>query len=165
MTREEVLIKAKECVCGQRENDYGTPESNFKLIADLWNDYLYCGKDGADFITPTDVAMMMALLKIARIRNGGGTGDSFVDLAGYAACGGELNSIEKRNDISDLRNECDYAWDNETGLFSKAFNKDEINGQFCDNCRWKDEESDGKHCETCCHNDTRSKESRREYQH
>ena len=99
MTREEILAKARECVCGQREQDYGTPESNFQLIADLWNDYLYSGKDGADFITPTDVAMMMSLLKIARIRNGGGTGDSFVDLAGYAACGGELNAIEKRKGI------------------------------------------------------------------
>jgi hypothetical protein len=37
--------------------------------------------------------MMMALLKISRIKNGGGTGDSFVDLAGYAACGGELFSL------------------------------------------------------------------------
>ena len=24
-------------------------------------------------------------------KNGGGTGDSFVDLAGYAACGGEIH--------------------------------------------------------------------------
>lgn len=90
MTREEVLGRAKQCVCGQREQDYGSPESNFQLIADLWNDYLFSGDDKT--ITPTDVAMMMALLKIARIRNGGGTGDSFVDLAGYAACGGEINS-------------------------------------------------------------------------
>lgn len=42
-----------------------------------------------------DVAMMMSLLKIARIKNGGGTGDSFVDLAGYAACGGELAEMAK----------------------------------------------------------------------
>lgn len=34
--------------------------------------------------------MMMALLKVARIRSGTGTEDSFVDLAGYAACGGEI---------------------------------------------------------------------------
>lgn len=34
---------------------------------------------------------MMCLLKIARIKNGGGSGDSFVDLCGYAAIGGELN--------------------------------------------------------------------------
>lgn len=39
--------------------------------------------------------MMMSLLKIARIKSGGGTGDSFVDLAGYAACGGELAELEK----------------------------------------------------------------------
>lgn len=84
MTREEVLDEAKKCVCGKREQDYGSPESNFALIADFWTMYLGVA------VTPVDVAMMMALLKIARIKNGGGTGDSFVDLAGYAACGGEL---------------------------------------------------------------------------
>lgn len=41
-------------------------------------------------IGPEDVAMLMALLKIARICTGTGTADSFVDLAGYAACGGEI---------------------------------------------------------------------------
>lgn len=94
MTREEVLDEAKKCVCGKREQDYGSPESHFALIADLWNSYLelpYCtAEEDIRVITPVDVAMMMALLKIARIKNGGGTGDSFVDLAGYAACGGEL---------------------------------------------------------------------------
>lgn len=91
MTREEVLEEAKKCVCGKREQDYGTPERNFEMIADLWNDYLGIDRFEGKVITPTDVTMMMALLKIARIKNGGGTGDSFVDLAGYAACGGELN--------------------------------------------------------------------------
>ena len=41
-------------------------------------------------VDEVDVAMMMSLMKIARIKNGGGSGDSFVDLAGYAACGGEI---------------------------------------------------------------------------
>lgn len=85
-TRKDILEKAINCVCGQREQDYGSPENNFQTIADFWNTYL-----GYTHLTATDVAMMMALLKIARIKNGGGTGDSFVDLAGYAACGGELN--------------------------------------------------------------------------
>lgn len=84
MNRKEILAKAEQCVNGQREQDYGTPESNFGLIAELWSAYLNTD------VHPVDVAMMMALLKIARIRSGGGTGDSFVDLAGYAACGGEL---------------------------------------------------------------------------
>ena len=84
MNRKEILAKAEQCVTGQREQDYGQIEDNFGLIAELWSAYLKTD------VSAVDVAMLMALLKIARIRNGGGTGDSFVDLAGYAACGGEL---------------------------------------------------------------------------
>lgn len=87
MTRPEILDKAKECVCGQREQDYGSPENNFARIADLWNAYM---RDTGVVFTPVDVAMMLGLLKIARIKTGTGTTDSFVDLAGYAACGGEI---------------------------------------------------------------------------
>ena len=36
--------------------------------------------------------MMMALLKVARIK-GGDKADSFVDLAGYAACAGEIAAL------------------------------------------------------------------------
>ena len=97
ITRERVLEQAKECVCGQREQDYGTPESNFQLIADLWNGYLGFMDHPQDQIRATDVAMMMALMKIARIRNGGGSVDSFVDLAGYAACGGEIYYGERHS--------------------------------------------------------------------
>lgn len=84
MKRSDILHKAEQCVCGQREQDYGSPENNFQVIADFWTVY-----KGVKF-TATDVAMMMALLKVARIRSGTGTEDSFVDLAGYAACGGEI---------------------------------------------------------------------------
>lgn len=83
--RAEILHEAEQCICGQREQDYGSPESNFEIIANLWTDYLDAE------VSALDVAMMMCLLKIARIKNGGGTGDSFVDLAGYAACGGEIH--------------------------------------------------------------------------
>lgn len=82
-TREGILRDAIKCVCGEREQNYGSPENNFALIAELWSAYR-----GVTF-TPVDVAMMMALLKIARIRTGTGTYDSFVDLAGYAACAAE----------------------------------------------------------------------------
>ncbi len=94
-SRRDILRCAEKCVCGQREQDYGSPESNFQLIADLWNDYLKKERSSI-VVDATDVAMMMALLKIARIRNGGGSGDSFVDLAGYAACGGEIWAEEKK---------------------------------------------------------------------
>ena len=84
MTRPEILEAAATCVCGKREQDYGSPENNFNTIADMWTAYKGCR------FTGVDVAMMMALLKIARIKTGTATEDSFVDLAGYAACGGEL---------------------------------------------------------------------------
>lgn len=83
MKRAEILEAARVCVCGEREQDYGTPEDSFAIIGKLWAAYM-----GVDF-TPKDVAMMMALLKIARIKNGD-KADSFVDLAGYAACAGEI---------------------------------------------------------------------------
>lgn len=85
MNREEILDTAKKCVCGQRQMDYGSPEDNFKKIAQLWNVYI-----GELIFDEADVAVMMALLKIARIGSGTGSEDSFVDLAGYAACGGEI---------------------------------------------------------------------------
>lgn len=89
MNRANCLKKADECVNGKREQDYGSPESNFLKIADLWSAYY-----GVPF-SPTDVAMMMALLKIARIQTGTATEDSFVDLAGYAACGCEIATDKK----------------------------------------------------------------------
>jgi len=90
MTRPEILDAAKKCVCGQREQDYGSPEDNFNTIALMWEAYL-----GFKGITAKDVAAMMALLKIARIFTGTATDDSFIDLAGYAACGGEIAAKER----------------------------------------------------------------------
>lgn len=90
MKRQECLRTAETCVCGKREQDYGSPEDNFKKIADLWSAYM------GQAYTAQDVAMMMALLKVARIKTGTATADSFVDLAGYAACAAEI-STEVRN--------------------------------------------------------------------
>ena len=42
--------------------------------------------------------MMMCLLKIAKIRNCSGSDDSYVNLAGYAACAGELIRSANDND-------------------------------------------------------------------
>ena len=40
MTRKEILAAAEKCVCGDREQDYGTPENSFRLIAEFWHTYL-----------------------------------------------------------------------------------------------------------------------------
>ena len=89
MTRKETLEAAMKCVCGERQDQYGTPEDNFGFIAKLWS--LYIGRT----VTAEDVAVMMALLKIARIKTGTATEDCFVDLVGYAACGAEIFQKEK----------------------------------------------------------------------
>ena len=91
--RKEILEAAICCVCGDREQDYGTPERNFELIGELWTKYLKakCVSPEADVcINGEDVATLMCLFKIARIATGRGKADSFIDLAGYAACAGEL---------------------------------------------------------------------------
>lgn len=45
-------------------------------------------------INAKDVATMMGLLKVARIATGY-KDDNFVDLAGYAACAGEIAAAER----------------------------------------------------------------------
>lgn len=111
MNRKEILEQAGKCVNGARQDDYGTPENSFACIAELWNVYLaqrvfkthtttiatdaICANTSYDGkIHAADVAAMLALLKIARIATGHGKSDNWVDLAGYAACGGEIESTE-----------------------------------------------------------------------
>lgn len=102
MKRAEILEAAKVCVCGEREHDYGRPEDNFATIGLLWSVYLNAAHPEMtkafpiNGINAKDVAAMMALLKVARIATGSSP-DGFVDLAGYAACAGEIaeRSAEK----------------------------------------------------------------------
>lgn len=99
MTRKEVLAEAEKCVCGQREEDYGTPENSFRVIANLWSTYIkekHLPETSSLSLDPEDVAAMLALLKIARIATGHGKADNWIDLAGYAACGGEIQDIVDR---------------------------------------------------------------------
>ena len=57
----ELLRKASDLVSGDRQKDYGDKLHNHKNIADLWSAYLDTS------ISPHDVAVMMCLLKIARL--------------------------------------------------------------------------------------------------
>ena len=97
MKRKECLEQAATCVLGKREQDYGSPEDNFKKSAELWSAYT-----GQSY-TAGDVAMMMALLKVARIKTGTATTDSFVDLAGYAACAAEIYTEVKNGQRAGIR--------------------------------------------------------------
>ena len=82
--RERILRYAIECVCTDRNEQYGEPEDSFGEIARLWSWWR------EENFTPHDVACMMTLLKLARIKGGYFTADSYVDAAGYIACAGEI---------------------------------------------------------------------------
>ena len=86
MTRAEILETAEKMVNGDREQDYGSVENNFARIASFWSSYLGYP------VEAKDVAAMLALLKIARFASGHAKDDNWVDLAGYAACGGEIET-------------------------------------------------------------------------
>jgi hypothetical protein len=64
MKRADILATASEYVTTDRAATHGDAEDNFRRIAELWNAYL-----GVDDITTIDVAVMLALLKVARIRS------------------------------------------------------------------------------------------------
>lgn len=83
-------------VTGNRESDYGRPEENLEKIAAMWTVYLR-GRLFGD-VTARDVAAMLILLKVARILSGHAKDDNWVDIAGYAACGGEVDTGDEAVD-------------------------------------------------------------------
>ena len=92
-TRAEILDAAKKIVTGDREKQYGKPEDNFAVIARFWEVYLSerCTDGGAEVtLNPDDVAMLMTLMKVARIMTGTFKGDSYIDACGYLACAAEI---------------------------------------------------------------------------
>lgn len=90
---KSILQEAQDIVDGARQQEYGAPEDCFRLIAELWNSYIGGGGRSVN-LTGQDVAMMMVLLKVARGQGAAITKsvkrDTWVDIAGYAACGERL---------------------------------------------------------------------------
>jgi hypothetical protein len=75
----DLLDEAKQIITGERQDAYGSPEDSFSLIGSLWSAYL--GRE----ITPREVADMMILFKVARLKGQKPTRDTYCDIAGYAA--------------------------------------------------------------------------------
>jgi hypothetical protein len=91
--KARLLDTAKATVSGRGKN-YGKPEDNFARIALHWDTFL-CNRYGSTpALTPGDVAVMMCLMKIARLENDPTHADSWIDLAGYAACGAEIETAK-----------------------------------------------------------------------
>ena len=88
--RSVILRTAEEYVTKQRAQDYGDMNTNFAVIGKYWSTHL-----GIE-ISSEDVAVMMALLKIARVKANSSTKDSFVEGCGYLALAGELAELKNR---------------------------------------------------------------------
>lgn len=84
MERAEILQTAETYVTKDRAATHGDAERNFGRIAAYWSAHLDMT------ISATDVAVMMTLLKLARIGSNPGHADNWIDGAGYMACGGEI---------------------------------------------------------------------------
>ena len=87
MRKEDILSKAGGLINGGRQEKYGSALVNHERIAAGWRVIL----DKQD-ITPGQVATCMAWLKIARLVESPAHEDSWVDLAGYAALAGEMET-------------------------------------------------------------------------
>ncbi len=86
MNRAEILDTAKEYITKDRADTHGDAEANFGLIAAYWSAHL--GRN----IKSHDVAVMMCLFKLARMKSNPAHIDSSQDLCGYGAIAGELGA-------------------------------------------------------------------------
>lgn len=86
MKRSEILDTAKQYCTVDRAATHGNAEANFGLIAAYWTAHL------DTYVSPSDVAVMMSLLKLARMQSNPTHVDSAIDAAAYAALAGELST-------------------------------------------------------------------------
>lgn len=85
LERQQCLDEAGRIINGERDKQYGGPEENFDRIAKIWS--VLFGIE----VTREDVAMAMVAVKVARYASRSGfQGDTWTDIAGYAACGYEV---------------------------------------------------------------------------
>lgn len=91
MTRTEILTEADRIVNKDRSATHGEPEDNFRTIAELWTAYLRATKHDPeeDGLFAHDIAIMNILQKVSRVATSPNHPDHWIDIAGYAACGGQ----------------------------------------------------------------------------
>lgn len=87
-TRVKLLSQASALVDGDREEEHGDFRVNAVRIARYWNAHLDLPEQMS--ILPTDVPVMMTLLKAARLAQNPDRMDNYRDAAGYIALAGEL---------------------------------------------------------------------------
>ena len=97
--RQAILNEASKIVHNDRNKSYGDPEDNFRNIAAVWNAYLAAKHtELRSYVNSADVPIMMILMKTARLATNQNHHDSTVDIAGYAACLGDIQDAAKMHE-------------------------------------------------------------------
>ena len=82
--RQFFLKTAEELINGPRAKEYGPARKNHERIAQIWSTILN------HEVTPEQVVACMIGLKLARLSHDMTKDDSWRDIIGYAALGGEI---------------------------------------------------------------------------
>ena len=82
--REYFLNQAEKLINGPRAKEYGPAKFNHERIAKIWSVIL------AKEVTAEEVIACMIGVKLARLAETLDHDDSWVDINGYAALGGEI---------------------------------------------------------------------------
>jgi len=86
-------MEADSLVTQDRQAIYGSPGLNFQRTANLWEAY-FLSKGFNVEVNPGDVAILMMLLKVARLIQTPGHRDSVMDVAGYLKTYAQVEGVE-----------------------------------------------------------------------
>ena len=89
ITKTEDFLREAMTITNDRNKTHGDRVVNHGNISQLWSWYL------KKEVTAYDVAMMMALLKMARTKLGEVSKDTYIDMSAYSAIAGEIKFKEK----------------------------------------------------------------------
>ncbi|AKU45449.1 phosphofructokinase [Mycobacterium phage Nhonho] len=143
---ESILEEAQRLIHGPRNKNYGHPRENFADISALFSAYLERP------ITDLDVANLMILVKVARVKGTGYHRDSYTDIAGYAGCAERIYEEDPRIEIPiDLDSGVSSDWlfdeceepepveeDGQLALFDLPLPDDLIRNENEDSLSWVD---------------------------
>lgn len=90
MNRSHILDAAEVCITQDRAETYGSAEAGFAAIAQVWSAMDLARGDRA--FGAADVAARMVAVKLIRASANPNHLDSWIDICGFAALGGEIAS-------------------------------------------------------------------------
>lgn len=91
--RADLLEEAAHLITGDRNNHYGPPTQDFRRTAEALTAMGYRRLDVDDVtvlpLVPSDIAIIVGMVKTSRLMHSRSKRDNWTDVAGYAGCGYE----------------------------------------------------------------------------